>query len=494
MNPHLFVMSDAKSSHSVLSIPGDTIPDEVRDALIVGESIDGAARFLGQDPKTFKHLDWAQPFRRDLSYPHRAFTETIQELARELIQNTNRLRSARRTIATKHLAAAVSNLVEAYFAHQDDTDGSPRWVYYSRAKGDPGFNRRNRRDNPLGLSVESLCKASDALCEAGLAEGHQAIKNRRRSRIRATDTLVERLAADGALDLGVILGEPTRKPLMVLKADDGSQGLMLNSTAATERTEAILGPLNAALASASIEIATNDLPTLRKLGRRGVNPRRRQLYRVFHGEDCPSRLEGGFWINMPRNLRHLVRIDGERVAEADFQAMQLHLLYHLDGMSLWDDFDGDDPFSLPSLPDVSRDIVKVVFNAVTNTDTDNQAEPAARNKFRKRMPDSDKGLDLKRVIAALHATHPPITRHRGKTAWKRLQQIESEVMLSVLDRAVSDRVVTLPIHDACLVPESKADWLVEAMKSGLKDNGISSWPNIKRPGMCVRDTSTPSAR
>lgn len=485
-------MSDAESPHTVQSIPANTIPDEVRDALLDGEYTDAAARFLGQDPKTGKQLDWPQPFRSDLRYGQRAFLDMIGSLTTELRKTTSALKRARHRIAAKHLSVLVSNLVEAYFAYQDDTEGPSRWVYYSRAKGDPSLTHRNKRDNPFGLSVESLSKAADGLCEAGVAESFPAVKNVFQSRIRATDALMERLAADGALDLGVILGEPTRKPLMVLKADDGSQGLMLNSTAATERTEAILRPLNSMLASATIEIATNDLSTLRKLGRRGVNPRRRQLYRLFHGEDCPDRLEGGFWINMPRNLRHLIRIDGEPVAEADFQAMQLHLLYHLDGMSLWDDFDGDDPFSLPDLPGVSRDIVKLVFNAVTNTDTDVEAERGARDKLRKRLADGGKGLDLKRVIAALKATHPPITRHRGRTAWKRLQQIESDVLLSVLDRAVIDGVVTLPIHDACLVPESKAGWLVEAMTSGLNDNGISSLPNIKRPGTCLRDTSTPS--
>jgi hypothetical protein len=456
--------------------------NDVQADLLSGNSTPAVRAFLGQGSgRAFKDLDFFQPFDLKLRYEHPAFKSAVKKLTSELKAETGAARGKQRSNLERHVWTIASNLTHAYLRPQKRPPEAIRWVACPRGKNDERFGRHKQDVNPFGLTVTGLSSTVDALFEAGWIDyepgfyfgpGQSAY-----SKIRLMPPLTQRLADAGALDLEAIRAPKPDKPVVVLGR---SAKASCPPVAVVRHNHRVLTAFNALLATAHITFATNnDATVIREIALAGVNPHRKQVWRVFHEKDFASRIGWAFWQNLPKRLRPLLRIDGEAVAEVDFQAMQLHLLYAMEAANLWWTFAGTDPFDLLETANLGRDIVKLGFNCLTNTETDAEADNALRKKLLDMRIRGWKGSDTKTVIAALKRHHPPIQRHRGKAAAKRLQHLESEVMLAILDHAVRDQVAVLPLHDGLLVPASRAAWAEAAMASAVNETGLSSRPGIK---------------
>ena len=81
-----------------------------------------------------------------------------------------------------------------------------------------------------------------------------------------------------------------------------------------------------------------------------------QIHRIFsHGSfDLGGRMYGAYWINLKKELRQDMTINGEPCSEVDFNSMHIAQLYALDGYSHSDDYDA---YDIPELfaMGVSRD-------------------------------------------------------------------------------------------------------------------------------------------
>lgn len=218
--------------------------------------------------------------------------------------------------------------------------------------------------------------------------------------------------------------------------------------------------LNAHLAKADIEV--NDSSTQLHIGENGgpIVPLRRSLYRGFNNGkwDHGGRLWGGFWMSMKREERfRLIRIDGEPIADVDYRQLFINLAYVVAQQE-------------PPLGDLytisgdasQREGWKILLNALLFSNSSLRQFP---DDTREQFP---KGAKLKDLVAQIRAAHTPIAHLFGTQLGFRLLKIESEMLIAVVSSLNSLGTTALPLHDAVLVPRSKADTAKAVMEDAFE--------------------------
>lgn len=214
--------------------------------------------------------------------------------------------------------------------------------------------------------------------------------------------------------------------------------------------------LNAHLAKAEIEV--NDKSNQLQIGDNGglIVPLRRSLYRGFNNGrwDHGGRLWGGFWMSMKREDRfRLIRVDGEPIADVDYRQLFINLAYVI---AQQEPPPGD-------LYDISgdgsrRDSWKILINALLFS---NRALGQFPDDTRGNFP---KGTKLKDLIDQIKIAHAPIAHLFGASLGYRLLNIESEMLVAVISHLNSQSITALPLHDAVLIPWTKAETAKAAME------------------------------
>lgn len=187
-----------------------------------------------------------------------------------------------------------------------------------------------------------------------------------------------------------------------------------------------------------------------------------RIFQIDH-EEAPrefnnhGRLYGGFWEYLPKSERHLIRIDGHQVAEVDFAGMFVHLAYAEAGLPPM----ADDPYlGIEGMP---RDAAKIAMSALL----------CKRGPMR-RMPSKlrellDANWTGRLVAEALADRHPGIAHLMGHGVGLKLMHTESRIMVSALLSLIGQGIPALPIHDALLVAQDKAEHCAEAMRAASSE-------------------------
>ena len=163
-----------------------------------------------------------------------------------------------------------------------------------------------------------------------------------------------------------------------------------------------------------------------------------------HAFDLGGRLFGGWWQNIPSGERHRLRIDGEGVADLDYVACHLHILYQKAGAEP----PSGDPYAIPGL-ERHRQGVKKAFSAAISA-----REPLQR------LPADIKALlppdwTASRITSALADLHPPLAPMFGTDRGAHLMNVESNLLVAVLLRLIRDHgTPALPMHDGVMVARS----------------------------------------
>jgi hypothetical protein len=183
-------------------------------------------------------------------------------------------------------------------------------------------------------------------------------------------------------------------------------------------------------------------------GSAAVDVNKRQLRRVFTRESFESggRLFGGFWQHMRKcdRLAYL-RINSEEVVELDYGQVMPRLVYALAGKAP----SMDDLYAIPCF-ERHRPGIKKVASSMLFVEAPMSRFPAdTRHLFPKSVKIGD-------VIDAIMATHPEIADNFFTGIGHRCQFLESEILVEVLLNLKGMGIISLPIHDAILVPASAA--------------------------------------
>jgi hypothetical protein len=224
-----------------------------------------------------------------------------------------------------------------------------------------------------------------------------------------------------------------------------------------------------------------------------VNLGRRTMTRIFSegstAFDKGGRLYHAAWIDMSKEDRAALMINGEPVVSLDFNAAFLRLAYGRAHAEL----PPGDPYSIGILGRWPRSIVKKLVGAMFDDKTKLKDQAAVhglkhwpediRDKLKKDWPDHP-GLAV--VRAAIESAHAPIRHLLYRGIGLDFQNIESRIVVDLLLQLREHGVVALPVHDCIIVQRRHAAMAKDLMQRLFKlHGGIEGVVNEEQTGWPV---------
>ncbi|MDP5220040.1 hypothetical protein Q5Y75_22785 [Ruegeria sp. 2205SS24-7] len=199
--------------------------------------------------------------------------------------------------------------------------------------------------------------------------------------------------------------------------------------------------------------------------------------RVFNCGDRPGfdfNLGGRFycasddnWMEMPKEKRANIRIDGEETTEIDVRASHLSILCSMFGEPLNRDID---PYAVEG---IHRDIVKkIVVTAIGSGKLPTQWPKGFKEDFKARHGWApERRSKLKDITEVISKKHPVLSKLRkGELDWANLQFEEAECFLAAMSRLHDERKApSLPVHDSLIVRVCDAGYAANFLRDAYED-------------------------
>jgi len=185
------------------------------------------------------------------------------------------------------------------------------------------------------------------------------------------------------------------------------------------------------------------------------------LHRVFNTyPDNGGRFYGAWHINMPKEIRRCIVINGEPACELDYKAHHIRMLYH----ELEIDYK-DDPYEELCRDNLNqRAVYKIVSLVSINADTRQAAVKGIRKQLRDEgIPFDYTDKSINACIEKFCEIHKPIAGFLNTGQWGYLQYKDSQITSHILTRMVKEGIPCLPVHDSYIVPAKHEGLLQDTM-------------------------------
>ena len=290
----------------------------------------------------------------------------------------------------------------------------------------------------------------------------------RKAKYLTQDSILTRLSASAsltdqlkALTKEEVVIETDKQEVVMLKRDAGSDLVEYEETPKTMKYRRQMKLINGFLADAGALLTTE--------GMERFDNRARFLVRKFtyNNFEKGGRLWGGLWdAPMKKTERpELLRIQGERTAEVDFDSIIVHLAYALHGE---EPPRQKDMYAIPGLHPESRPGIKKFIGAHLFRESNRRQFPKDRETGKSIIEDfhiSDRCKSYSQVLSLIEAVHPALVQDFfGTGVGHHLQFLESQLMVNVLLRCSLKRIVALPLHDALIVRGDQAERVASIME------------------------------
>jgi len=190
------------------------------------------------------------------------------------------------------------------------------------------------------------------------------------------------------------------------------------------------------------------------------------LHRVFNiYPDNAGRFYGACHVNMPKEVRRCIVIDGEPSCELDYKAHHIRMLYH------WKEIDyREDPYERLCDGDPSkRSIYKIVSLVGINAKTESTAVKGIRKElWDNGIPFDTTDKSIKACLNAFKEVHKPIANFLNSGKWGALQYYDSQITNIILMQMVRQGIPCLPVHDSYIVPASCEGSLYDVMMEAYR--------------------------
>ena len=331
-------------------------------------------------------------------------------------------------------------------------------ISYSRR---PGFYSRRKRYCGGAYAYRGVISGVDELVKAGYAETWIAPPRPPRkglqgtqSTLWATDKLIEACSAEAiwpvqfeSIWMRDLQGhtcdytddDETRR--MRLEIDDINRyittfqiDLNIKNILRTERYLIIPHVSAEAKNSCNLYLPNNSL-RLRRVFCRGLFDHGGRLY--------------GPWQNIPSAYRKRLIINGEPVAEPDFDYLHAQLLYATIGWSIDKSFDpyrDDEVFARP----YGKLALLIGVNARTTPAAIYALAGAIQKERKEDFLDVSYAASILRRIKQIN---DPIKQFIGSDQGVRLQKIDGDLAIRVIQACMKDGIPVLPVHDSFIVPK-----------------------------------------
>lgn len=184
------------------------------------------------------------------------------------------------------------------------------------------------------------------------------------------------------------------------------------------------------------------------------------------------------WCSLPKYLRQLINIDGEKTVELDFQASHVNTLYRKETGK---QYKGGDPYAL-NVGDtiIPRHVVKTLSSILTNVDSYKSAALAIRKHYKlsgeykqKEEQQSQEFFSILEQVTIRNITDAYLDKHRvidfyflkGKMMGASIQYMESCIVMNVVNELTARGIPVLTVFDSFIVVKKHEDLLKELMCS-----------------------------
>ena len=191
------------------------------------------------------------------------------------------------------------------------------------------------------------------------------------------------------------------------------------------------------------------------------------LHRVFNNETFRrgGRFYGAYHLEMPKELRKHILLNGAPSVELDFSALHIRMLYHREGIDY-----REDPYRVVCETDDERKVFKLVQLIAINAESEKEAVHAIRDQLRRNGV--YEGLSDQEILERLgrfKEGHPAIAKYLNAGIGLRLQNMDGRITDRVLTVMTKEGIPCLPVHDSYIVPLCYRDFLEEAMSEAYEE-------------------------
>lgn len=207
----------------------------------------------------------------------------------------------------------------------------------------------------------------------------------------------------------------------------------------------------------------------------------KEYHRTFNNNSFENggRYWGPWWQNAPKETRKFIRLNGNATVYLDFNAMNVHLCYSLNGESYQDRYGEEDPYMLDGYPVSKRAFLKTCMLLMLNSNSKNWCVVSIKNDLIKQNMDVDLS-EIQDALLKLEDKHDPIEEFFYRMNYLVLQNAESRVSEAIITQLTERNIPALNIHDGYIVESHNEDIARELMVTGFELLSFSSIPLIKR--------------
>ena len=355
--------------------------------------------------------------------------------------------------------------------HCHDVDPTAYIGYSRNANKFSGAQRYNK----LRIKYRPLIRIIDGLTALGCVEGVKGFQDRKRglsrqARMRATTKLIDLLKDSHRVTLPMVSRVENTETIVL--RDENKNNIDYKETTSTTRMRAMVERYNKWLSRTYVDVTLKGYNGRRPLN---IDLNRNNVHRVFNNGTFKEggRFHGGWWQNIPRELRKRITIQDKPTVEVDYSAMHIVILYAIEGIDYFDKNDGD-PYLIEGFKndDKHRALFKLMLLTCLNASSKTSAKQAIRHEMREKPTDYPDGVDLDAAIKAFEVKHAPIAGHFYSGIGNRLQYYDSVVAEKVIDHFTGEGsvgIAPLVVHDSFIVRRGLEDELREVMEESLRN-------------------------
>ncbi len=232
---------------------------------------------------------------------------------------------------------------------------------------------------------------------------------------------------------------------------------------------------NSLLSQSFIDIPTLEYPVIQseknKHSKIYLMQNNKFVRRIFYRGDWKlgSRFHGGWWQQLPKEIRGDIYINDQSTIEQDYSGLHLNLLYGLQKRNPL-----KDPYSIDPIlnlePIEQRKIVKSLILLSINASSVKMAFKAFRNiqeKNSKAIHLTDDQLML--VLNEFNKKHPFISKYLCADKGVSLMNIDGKITAKVINHFTNKRIPVLSIHDSYIVPNNLSGELRKVMNKAVRE-------------------------
>lgn len=371
------------------------------------------------------------------------------------------------------------------------------WIFYSR---DPNYYSVHPQYNAFGIGYKPLIWVADQLELYGFVESIRGFydpdtRKAFRTRIRATSELSSYFAEIPSSELKENFRKVENIRLRVkTKRLIHGRWVKSNKYLRYTDTDYLIHIRNQVLFfNEQVSLSHLDLCHLNNEGfdsqdsestELRINLNRKSLHRVFNQDfDKGGRFYGGWWQNVPEELRDHILIDGEPTIELDFKGFHIALLYALEGIDYYAQ-DRADPYVVEGW---DRNSVKLLLQVLLNSKNKQEAIGGFIDDRRKRGLPTVPRNEIVSLLAKFESMHAPIARYFNEGEGVRLQNLDSRIAELVIHECMQNGIIdleaaareeiirhkflVLPIHDSFRVKARYKEYLQRSMVQAIESMG-----------------------